>query len=146
MNKIQTLSFAAFGVSLIVVGILVKSHPLLDSLANISFPYLAGMLGLAVLVVGIHCLLFASPIRELPLLPNVVLFAIIAGASNVNIVWDGVLGSYTKDDIWLNLSNSLEFTIYYAAFLFLPRYGPSARTDATRSSDAGGDDPGRCGA
>ena len=79
MNKIQSLSFAALGLSLIVVGILVKSYPLLDRLANIEFAYLAVMLGLAVLVVGIHCLLFASPVRELPLLPNLILFVLIAG-------------------------------------------------------------------
>ncbi len=45
MSKIPSLSFAALGVSLIVVGILVKSYPLLDPLANIGFPYLAVMLG-----------------------------------------------------------------------------------------------------
>ena len=128
MNRSQSLSFAVLGVSLIGVGILVKSHPLLDTVANISFPYLAGMLGLAVLVVGIHCLIFASSIRELPLLLNLILFILIAGASNVDIVWDGVVFGYTKEDIWLSLSNSLAFSFYYAAFLFLPRCGRKART------------------
>jgi hypothetical protein len=113
------------GVSLVSVGILIKKYPLLDPLANISFPHLAGVLGLAVLVVGVHCLLFASLPRDLPLLPNLTLFGIIAGAANINIVWYGLVGGYSVnvlDDIGLNLSNSLEFSVYYAAFLFLPRW------------------------
>ncbi len=73
--------------------------------------------------------------RELPLLPNLILFVLIAGASNVNIVWDGVATGYTKADIWLNLSNSIEFSLYYAAFLFLPRCGPKAKTQATANPE-----------
>ncbi|MCH9035323.1 MAG: hypothetical protein IID42_12615, partial [Planctomycetes bacterium] len=65
MNQFQALSFAAVGVSLVAVGILLDSYPLFDPLANIESAYLAGMLGLAVPVVGIHCLLFASTVREL---------------------------------------------------------------------------------
>lgn len=136
MNKTTPLSFAALGLSLVAAGILTKRYALLDELANISFPYLAGMLGLAALVVGIHCILFGAGPGELPLLPNLLLFVIVAGAANVNIVWDGVVGSYSKADIWLNLSNSLEFALYYAAFLFLPRWG---RKKAVRSgSDSEG--------
>ena len=134
MNRMQPLSFAVCGVSLVVVGILAKSFPLLDQLANISFPYLAGMLGLVVLVVGIHCLVFASSVRNLPLWPNLILFAIIAGAANINIVWDGIVIGYTKEDIWLNVGNSLEFSLYYATFLFLPRFGGTARIQVIEST------------
>ena len=136
MGKTRPLSFAALGASLVLAGILVKSRPLLDPLANISFPYLAGMLGLAVLVVGIHCLLFASPVRELPLLPNILLFVLIAGASNVNIVWDGVVLGFSREDIWLSLSNSLEFSLYYAAFLFLPRCGRKVGPEVSTNSES----------
>ncbi len=140
MNQFQALSFAAVGVSLVAVGILLESYPLFDPLANIESAYLAGMLGLAVLVVGIHCLLFASTVRELPLLPSVVLFVIIAGASNVNIVWDKVVHGFSEEDMWLGLSNSLEFSIYYAAFLFLPRWRRKARTQVTTSPESTVDD------
>lgn len=122
MNQSAPLSFAGLGVSLVAVGVLIKKYPLLGPLANISFAYLAGILGLAVLVVGVHCMLFASLPRELPLLPNLVLFVLVAGAANVNVVWDGIVIGFPKNDIWLNLSNSLEFSLYYAAFLFLPKW------------------------
>ena len=122
MNKFTSLSFAGLGVSLVAVGILLRKYPLLDPLANISFRYLAGILGVAVLVVGVHCMLFASLPRELPLLPNLALFVLVAGAANINIVWDGIVMGFPKSDIWLNLSNSLEFSLYYAAFLFLPKW------------------------
>lgn len=113
---------AALGVSLLAAGILTRRYPLFDPIANIGFPYLAGMLGIAALVVGLHCVLFASTPADLPVRPNVVLYILIAGAANVNIIWDGVVVGFSGNDIWLNLSNSGEFSLYYAAFLFLPRW------------------------
>lgn len=120
---VRSIVITALGVSLVGVGIALRQYPLLDQIANISFSYLAGIVGLAILVVGVHCILFGSTISELPLLPNFFLFIVIGGAANVNIVWDGIVIGAERSDIWLNLSNSLEFTVYYAAFLFLPRLG-----------------------
>lgn len=119
----RSIAITALGVSLVGVGIALKQYPLLDPIANISFPYLAGIVGLAILVVGVHCILFGSTIPELPLLPNFLLFIVLGGAANVDIVWDGIVIGAERKDIWLNLGNSLEFTVYYAAFLFLPRLG-----------------------
>lgn len=138
MDKLQSLSFSVLGVSLIVVGILLSSYPLLDRLANIDFAYLVAMLGLAILVVGIHCQLFASPVGDLPLLPNVVIFVVIASAANVNIIWDAVVLGADKKDMWLGLSNSTEFSVYYAAFLFLPRWRRK-RTKTQASLEPGTD-------
>ena len=127
-NKTTPLLVAALGISLIGAAILTRQNPLFDRIANISLPYLAGLLGLAALTTGIHCALFASAPHELPLLPNVVLYILIAGAANVNIVWDGMVIDMPRNEIWLSLSNSLEFSIYYAAFLFLPKWiGKGAR-------------------
>ena len=145
MNKTTPLTFAALGLTLVFVGILLERVPLLDEIANISFPYLAGMLGLAVLVVGIHCILFGVGPSKLPLVPNLILFFIIAGAANVNIVWDGVALGKSEADIWLNLSNSLEFALYYAVFLFLPRWKrktsalPGCETDSPSANYDGCD-------
>lgn len=112
----------ALGVSLLVAGILLNRYPLFDTIAEIGFSYLAGMLGLAALVVGLHCVLFASTPAELPTRPNVALYILIAGAANVNIIWDGMACGFSRTDIWLNLGNSAEFSLYYAAFLFLPKW------------------------
>ena len=122
MSKATSLGFAALGISLVAAGILIKRHSLFDPIANISFPYHAGILGFAVLVVGLHCVLFDSLPRDLPLRPNVVLFVLIAVAANANIVWDGIVSDFSDDDIWWNLCDSLEFSFNYAAFLFLPRW------------------------
>lgn len=130
---------AVLGVSLLASGILFHRYPLFDAIANLGFPYLAGMLGFAALVVGLHCVLFGSGPAELPLRANVALYVLIAGAANVNIIWDGVAGGFSHGDIWLNLANSVEFSLYYAAFLFLPRWmgkaspGSSAKDQSDRS-------------
>ena len=59
------LSFAALGSSLVAVGILLERYPRLDDIADISFPHLAGMLGLAALVARIHRILFGAGPGEL---------------------------------------------------------------------------------
>lgn len=126
---------AALGIFLVAAGVLTERYPLFDRIANIDFPYLAGMLGFAALVVGLHCALFSSAPSQLPLRPNVALFILIAGAANVNIIWDGVAFDFSGSDIWLNLSNSAEFSLYYAAFLFLPKWIPKAKVSDTPNTE-----------
>ncbi|MCH7633008.1 MAG: hypothetical protein IIB59_07325, partial [Planctomycetes bacterium] len=41
-----------------------------------------------------------------------------------------------EEDVWLSLSNSLEVTVYYAAFLFLPRLGRDKRAATPAATEA----------
>jgi len=109
------------GVLLVAAGLAVRKNPVLDTIANMEFAYLAVMLGLASMCVALHCALFSAAVSALPLWPNLILFVMIACAANINVVWDGVVLGAGKNDILLNLANSAEFAIYYAAMLFLPR-------------------------
>lgn len=121
MNKATPIHLALLGSVLVGAGVLVKHHRLFDPLANLDFPYLAAMLGIAAFLVGIHCALFSCNPADLPFRPNLAMYVLIAGAANVNIVWDGIALDYPREAIWMGLSNSVEFAFYYAAFLFLPR-------------------------
>ncbi len=122
MNKSTPMLLALLGSALVGAAVLIKRYPLFDPLGNVDFPYLAAMLGLVALVVGVHCALFSCHPADLPLRPNLVMYVIIASAANINIVWDGIALDYPSEAIEMGLSNSLEFSVYYAAFLFLPRW------------------------
>lgn len=109
------------GVLLVSGGMAVRKIQVMDAIANVDFGYLAVMLGLASMCVALHCALFSARVSALPFWPNLILFVIIAGAANINVVWDGVVFGVARNEVLLNLANSAEFTIYYAAMLFLPR-------------------------
>ena len=112
---------ALLGILLVSAGLVVRKIQVMDAVANVDFAYLAVMLGLASMCVALHCALFSARVSALPFWPNLVLFVIIACAANINVVWDGVVLGVAKKEILLSLANSAEFSIYYAAMLFLPR-------------------------
>ena len=122
MNWRYSVPYAVLGLALAILAVIIKSYAMLDCIANLSFPYLCSLIALAVTLLGVHCLVFNSPPSRLKLLPNLILFVIVAGASVADVVWDGVFRSFPTEDIVENaLGNSLEFVVIYAAVLFLPR-------------------------
>ena len=139
-EKFVAFPLIASGMLLVVAGAVCKHYALFDEIANLSLPYLFGMLGVSALVVGAQCALFGCTVRQLPILPNTLLFLVVAAAANINVLWDGVAFEYERSRVLLNLADSVEFTVYYALFLFLPRWSPKSRVETglsgRRSSDS----------
>jgi hypothetical protein len=121
MNWKSALSYSALGISFGVVAVITKSYSMLDCLCNLSVPYFCTVVGIALLLVGLHCLLFNASVASLPLRPTVFLFVLLSVSVNGSIVWDGLFRDNTWSDILFNLANTGELTLLYAALLFLPR-------------------------
>ncbi len=128
-----SVPYAILGLALAILAVIIKRYAMLDVIANLSFPYLCSLIGLAVVLLGVHCLVFDSPPARLKLLPNLILFLIFAVASIVDVIWDGILNSFPTGEIVENaVGNSVEFVVIYAAVLFLPRFkGRHGDTDET---------------
>jgi len=121
VNWKYSVPYAILGLALAILAVIIKTYAMLDEIANLSFPYLCSLIGIAVILLGVHCLVFDSSPSRLRLLPNLILFAIVAGASVVDVVWDGAFKGFAGGAITDNVSNSLEFVLIYAAVLLLPR-------------------------
>lgn len=122
MSKLYPLWFAVLALALGLLAMIIKQHAMCDSIANLSLPYLCSIIAFALLMVGIHCLLFGSPPQDLRLLPNLIMFLLVSWAVIIDVIWDGLANGFPIGTILLNVEgNSLEFVMFYAAFLFLPR-------------------------
>ena len=133
MNWKSALSYSALGISFGVLGQITKRNAMLDQLCNLSVPYFSTIVGIVLLIVGLHCVLFDSPVRSLPLKPTILLFILLSVSINGAIVWDGIFRDRTWSDILFNLANTGELTLLYAAFLFLPRIAqPSTEGDGLK--------------
>ena len=123
MNWKYSVPYAILGLALAILAVIIKSWAMLDEIANLSFPYLCSIIGLAVILLGVHCLVFDSPPSRLRLLPNLILFLIVAGSSIGDVIWDGIFQSFPTGDIVENVvGDSVGFIMIYAAVLFLPRF------------------------
>jgi len=68
-------------------------------------------------------LLFDSTPREFRLVPNLILFLFVSGTAMIHVIWQGLDGGNPVDKVVKNAAgNSLLFVMFYAVFLFLPRY------------------------
>lgn len=123
MNWKSAISYSALGISFGVVAQITKSYAMLDEICNLSVPYLCILIGICLLLVGMHCLLFDSSVRLLPLKPTIILFILISVLCNGSVAWDGAFRDKTSSEIFFNLANTFDFTIIYAFLLFLPRLG-----------------------
>ena len=122
MNLKSGFSYSALGISFGVLAQITKRYAMLDELCNVTVPYFCTIVGIALLFVGMHCVLFNSPVRFLPLKPTIALFVLVSLLCNADIIWDGAFRAKTRADILFNLANTGELTLLYAAFLFLPRF------------------------
>ncbi len=122
MNWKSALSYSALGISFGVLAQITKQYAMLDQLCNLSVPYFCTIIGIALLLVGVHCVLFNSPVQSLPLKPTIILFVLLSLSVNGAIAWDGAFRGKAWSDILFNLANTGELTLLYAAFLFLPRF------------------------
>ena len=118
----RAASFSLVAVSLGLLAVVIKAYLMFDAIANLSFSYLCTLIAISLALVALHCVLFDAPPSELRLLPNLILFLIISGASSIDVVWDGMARSFSGAEIWFNLANSAEFVLFYAVLLFLPRF------------------------
>jgi predicted tellurium resistance membrane protein TerC len=121
MNNLYPLWYAVFAFVLGVIGMIIRYFCLFDTIANLSFPYLCLVIAFALMIVGIHCLLFCSHPSDLSLKPNLILFLIISSLSLIVVIWDGLGTGFDSKKIIYDASNAAGFIIFYAAFLFLPR-------------------------
>ena len=125
MNWKSAISYSALGISFGVLAYITKSYAMLDEICNLSVPYLCTVIGISLLLVGMHCVLFDSSVRSLPLKPTIILFVLISICCSVAVVWDGAFRGKTWSDIIFNVANTGELTLIYAALLFLPRLAQS---------------------
>jgi hypothetical protein len=116
MNWKSALSYLALGLSFGVLAQITKRYAMLDEVRNFCT-----IVGVALLLVGMHCVLFDSPVRFLPLTRNILLFALLSLSLNGAIVWNGAFWGQTWSEIVFKLANTGELTLLYAAFLLLPR-------------------------
>mgnify|MGYP000891472296 FL=1 len=123
MNWKPAVAHAAIALSFGALAVATKQYAMMDELCNLSVPYLCTLFGIALLLVGAHCALFGCSVRALPFRPNMVLFVLVALALNCTVVWDGAFRERTWADILFNMANTSELTLFYAAFLFVPRFG-----------------------
>ncbi len=121
MNWKSAVSYSVLGISFGVLAYIIKSWAMFDEICNLSVPYLCSVIGICLLLVGTHCLLFDSEVRLLPLKPTISLFILISLLCSGSVVWDGAYRDKTWSDISFNLANIFDFTVIYALFLFLPR-------------------------
>ena len=140
MNWKSALSYSALGISFGVLAQITKQYAMLDEICSLSVPYFCTIVGIALLLVGIHCVLFNSSVRSLPLKRTITLFVLVSLLFNTDIIWDGAFRGKSWSDIMFNLANTGELTLLYAAFLFLPRIA-QPKVGQVSSDGAPSDEP-----
>lgn len=81
----SAVSYSVLGISFGVLAYITKSWAMFDEICNLSIPYLCSLIGICLLLVGMHCLLFDSEVRLLPLKPSIILFVLISLLCNVAV-------------------------------------------------------------
>ncbi len=121
MNWRSAVSYSVLGISFGVLAYITKSWAMFDDICNLSIPYLCSLIGICLLLVGVHCLLFDSDVKSLPLKLTIILFILISLLCSGAVIWDGAYRDKNYSEISFNLANTFDFTLLYAFFLFLPR-------------------------